>query len=520
MSFLREHYLSFLIFLPTLGAIALMCLRGARGARSTALGVSLGVLLLALLLPIPGLFNWTHAGAYTYQSDNGIVQMVQRVNWIPSLNIQYLVGIDGLSLPLVILTALVFVLAIVASWKIQKQIRGYLAILLLLETGCLGSFLSLDFFLFFVFFEMSLVPMYFLIGIWGGPRREYAAIKFFIYTFAASIAILIGMIAIYLATGSFDLINLPGLIAAKYASGAISHAWMASMFALLVIGFLVKLPSVPLHTWLPDAHVEAPTPISMVLAAVLLKLGGYGLLRIAYPLFAVVAKEYWLVMAIVGVVSILYGAMCALSQTDVKRLVAYSSVSHMGLVLLGCAMLTPTAMNGAIFMMVAHGITSAAMFFVVGVIYDRVHHREIDRMGGLSTVMPGYTRLAAVMIFASLGLPGLCGFVGEVLVLIGTFGAAHSGPLSTIAHPWTIYLLGTLAATGLILTAGYMLWMLQRMFLGNVRDEMKSLPDIDLREQAVLWPLVGLAVLLGLLPWVFVLAVSDSTVNALLKLWS
>jgi NADH-quinone oxidoreductase subunit M len=474
-------------------------------------------------------------------------------DWIPSFNIYYFMGMDGISFPLVLLTTFIFFLSMWASWGIEKQVKGYCALFLLLETGVLGVFLALDFFLFYVFWEVMLLPMYFLIGIWGGPRKEYAAIKFFLYTLLGGAVMLIAVLLLYFnsdlglltpqqlvdthVASSLDEANQ---LAAKYAAnGKVQDhtfnimalqqigqherspfndplLWGKSIgwwsFLLLFIGFAIKVPAVPVHTWLPDAHVEAPTPISMILAGVLLKLGGYGIIRICYPICPAAGYDLAWFVCIVGVLSMLYGALAAMAQKDFKRLVAYSSVSHMGYVVLGMGVVTLSTvdynpqywqlgMNGAMFQMLAHGFSSPGMFFLVGVIYDRVHHRNLDEFGGLFRKMPIYAGVSIVIFFAGLGLPGLCGFWGEVFVTLSAWNFSK--------------VLAILSAFTVILTAGYILWTVQRVYLG---PEYKGphgdhLHEMTFREKCIAAPLVAAAVLFGVYPRAALDYVSP-TVNA------
>jgi NADH-quinone oxidoreductase subunit M len=490
---------------------------------------------------------------------------LSRLPWISRFNIDYYLGIDGISMPLILLTTVISFLAMLASWNIERYVRGYCALFLLLETGMIGTFLALDFFLFYIFWEVMLLPMYFLIGVWGGPRREYAAIKFFLYTLLGSVFILIALLAFYftdvqdfvhpsvvaqrvaelqarnpqltpaevqkqVVVNSFDLLVLQkiGKAAAQVRHGRedevvrdLSHndatkeqavrqrlgqtffqPWFQyTMFLLLFVGFAIKVPLFPFHTWLPDAHVEAPTPISMILAGVLLKMGGYGIIRIAYPICPWAAEQLALWIAAFAMINIVYGAFAAMAQTDFKKLVAYSSVSHMGYVILGIAVWSMPqgsqywawGLNGAMFQMIAHGISSAGMFFLVGVIYDRAHHRNLDNFRGLYEPMPLYGGISAIIFFAALGLPGLCGFVGEFMVVLATWN--FSPPEFPSAGP----MFAVLAALTVVITAAYILWTIQRVFFG-VNTAYKDLPDINLRELLCIVPLLVLAVVLGVAP--------------------
>ena len=439
------------------------------------------------------------------EGEEGQSDLVVRRSWVPYFDIEYYLGLDGISLSLVILTGFVSVLACLASWNIDKQVKGYFALFLLLTSSMIGVFLALDLFLFYVFFEVMLLPMYFLNAIWRGDNREYAAIKFLLYTLFGSVFILVAILILYFYTGdavvagynahTFDIVELTGIATETDYYG---RSIQGVIFSLFFIGFCVKLPSFPFHTWLPDAHVQAPTPISMILAGVLLKIGGYGLVRLAWPLAPAGAYDMAYLVAALGVFSILYGALVAMAQTDFKKLVAYSSVSHMGYVTLGMAVMTLASktdsrfygygVNGAMFMMIAHGITSTGMFFLVGVIYERAHTRDLRKLGGLLNPMPLYGAASFIIFFGSMGLPGLCGFIAEALVVLAAF---NYNP----AHPW----LAILAASAVILTAGYILWTLQRVFLGRGEDH-HGITDMNLREIVIATPLVIMTVLLGVFP--------------------
>jgi NADH-quinone oxidoreductase subunit M len=480
------------IWLPIAGSLIIAILpRGADGtARWVAAFFSGIALLLALLLllafarPDLVISGWTGAPAPADPA-TGSMHFITRVPWIPQLNVSYAVGLDGISLPMFVLNALLVFLAVLVSWRIMHRPREYFALVLVLETAVAGVFASLDFFLFFLFWELELAPMFLLIGIWGSERREYAAMKFILYTVAGSAFMLVGILLFYLSapasSRTFDMIELarigPGLPATL----------QAIIWLLLFIGFAVKIPIFPFHTWLPDAHTEAPTAISVLLAGVLLKMGGYGLLRANIGMLPEATRDFAWALAILAVVNVVYGGLVAMVQGDLKRVIANSSISHMGYVVLGAAALTPLSMQGAVFQMFAHGTITGLLFVMVGLVYDRTHTRQIGALGGLGPRMPFIAATFLTAALASLGLPGLSGFVAEFLVFLGSF---------------PIYGVPTLLAIGMIvITAGYMLWLIERVFFGPERAEWATPGDATGVEKVVVSIFLLVILLLGIFPF-------------------
>ena len=494
------------------------------------------ITLLATLLQL-GMSIWMYCNFKTGAGFAGVsheaqFQFVQKLQWINldlgsigKMQIDYFVGIDGISVTLLVMSSFVLVIAALASWEITANLKGFFVLFLILDMAVIGVFCSLDFFLFYIFYELMLLPLYFLIGMWGGARREFAAIKFFLYTLFGSVFMLLVMIGLYLsvkdpATGSHTFNIVQMMNPANYDSGSVfslaGHQTILGMpartvgFAILFIAFAIKVPVVPLHTWLPDAHVEAPTPVSIILAGILLKVGGYGIIRVCIGIFPDIAaaNAWWL--GLLGVISILYGALNALAQQDLKRMIAYSSISHMGFVLLGIASLTPEGISGAVMQMVSHGFLSTMLFFLAGVIYNRVHDRGISHFRGLATIMPKYTVFIMIAFFASLGLPGFSAFIGEAFSLTGAFKSPSVNGLLP-------YWMAACGSIGILLSAAYFLWTLQRMFFGPVNLKggsvwLTALTDLNLREKLTLLPLALIALALGLMPSLVFDKINDSVV--------
>jgi NADH-quinone oxidoreductase subunit M len=480
--------LSLVIFLPLIGGVLLWLasLMGKSIERLKWIALIVSVLDFLISLPLYFLFD----------SASSSMQFQEKHSWIATFNIHYAVGIDGISLLLILMTTLLTPICVLCSWRaIENRVMGFMLSILVVETAMLGVFSALDFVLFYVFWEAMLIPMYLIIGVWGGPNRLYAAIKFFLYTLAGSLLLLVAMIAIFIKGGrTFDIL---ALMEVQYPLGF--QLWI---FLAFFLAFAIKVPMFPFHTWLPDAHVEAPTAGSVILASVLLKMGTYGFLRFCLPMMPGASLTMAPLLLILSVVAIIYGAYMALAQTDLKKLIAYSSVSHMGFVTLGIFVFNVQGIEGALLQMVNHGITTGALFLCVGFIYDRAHSRMISDLGGLAKNMPIYASLLTIFTLSSLGLPGMNNFVGEIMVLIGVF----------IAHPPY----AVVAALGIILSAVYLLWMIQRVVLGKIgRPMLEGLTDLRSREIVTLVPLAVLVFWIGIYPVPF-LDVMHATVDHLL----
>jgi NADH-quinone oxidoreductase subunit M len=497
---MQLHLLTILILLPVAGALALVAYsfvpnRRDEHYRWIALAVSIVTFILSLLL---------------LRGEGGALagfRFEENISWVGTIGARYHLGVDGISLWLVLLTTLLVPIAILSSWNaIAKRQLSYYAFMLILASAMVGVFVSLDLLLFYLFFEASLVPMFLLIGIWGGERRVYAAVKFFIYTSVGSLLMLVAIIALYFIYGTFDYVTI---MAAMHAGtktlGSRAEFWLFLAFAF---AFCIKVPLFPLHTWLPDAHTEAPTAGSVILAGVLLKMGTYGLLRFNLGLFPDMARKFAPVMITLAAIGIIYGALVAMVQPDVKRLVAYSSVSHMGFVVLGLFSFTELGMQGALYQMLNHGVSTGALFLFVGFIYERRHTRMISEFGGLATPMPWFSTLFVITSLSSIGLPFLNGFVGEFLIMIGSWTSV------AVRHPWIVTML---AATGVIWAAVYMLWMLQRVVFGKVTNPKNAqLSDLNAREIGLLIPLLALMLFMGVFPRPF-LDRSQGSVEAIRK---
>jgi len=509
MDFFNTNLLTILILLPVFGAVGIVLHQMFWKQEGHLKWLTLGITLVNFLISIPLIFG-TKSSGFSFEVNKP---------WIAAINTNYHIGIDGLSLWLVILTTFIMPIAVLSTWNaVEKRPTAFYAFLLLLESAMLGVFVSLDLLVFYLFFEASLVPMFFLIGIWGGENRIYAAVKFFIFTALGSLLMLAAIIGLYYmhaeqtGVGTFDFITLMKSIELGHL--AIAGTAGTLMFWAFALAFAIKVPLFPFHTWLPDAHTEAPTAGSVILAAVLLKMGTYGLMRFNFTLFPDQSREWaWLFIAL-AIIGIIYGALVAMVQPDVKRLVAYSSVAHMGFVILGMFSFTEWGMQGALYQMLNHGVSTGALFLLVGFIYERRHTRAISDFGGLANVMPLYATIFVITSMSSVGLPFLNGFVGEFLIMVGMW---KSTILSVTATTNWNYIATMLAGTGVIFAAVYLLWMIQRVFFGKVTNEKnKGLSDLSYREIGLIAPLLFLMVFMGVYPRPFLDAAKDS-VNAIQK---
>jgi NADH-quinone oxidoreductase subunit M len=476
MTLFNNHLLSVILFTPLAGALLLLLFPRRHDTAVRWAANVFGIAGFAVSLPL-----W-----FRYQPQGNPWQFVERGEWIPSIGASYFLGVDGLSALLVLLTTLIGAIAILSSWSsITERVKEYYIVLLVLQTAMIGAFVALDSLLFFLFWEVMLVPMYFLIGTWGGGRRLYSALKFFLFTLVGSVVMLLGILALYFyshaVTGvyTFDI--------TKFHELTVPSAMQTWVFLAFFCGFAVKVPMFPLHTWLPDAHTDAPTAGSVILAAVMLKMGTYGFLRFSLPVLPDATRQFVPMIAALAIVGIVYGALVALAQSDWKRLVAYSSVSHMGMAMLGMFALTPVGITGSIVHQLNHGISTGALFLIVGIAYERRQTREISAYGGLSAVMPVFAAVFLLMTLSSIGLPGLNGFIGELLVLQGIF---------VVSKTWA-----AIAASGIVLGAAYMLWLYQRTMFGRLDNPVnQSLPDLNAREVVTFLPLVALAIWIGIYP--------------------
>jgi len=474
------NYLSAIVFLPAVGAILIAIFGGGRERLTRWLAAIFTFVPLVAALGVFSRFDKSLGAA-------GVIQFEEKIPWITPLNAHYHLGVDGLSMPLMVLTAFLGFVVVLISWKEHLRIREYFAWLLLLETSILGVFCSLDLLLFFIFWEIEIIPMYFLISVWGSGRKEYSAIKYVVYTLFGSAFMLAGILSLYFTTGSLSMMEL-----SQNGLGMVQSIMpAAAIFFMLIIGFAVKLPVVPLHTWLPDAHTDAPTAGSVILAGALIKMGGYGMIRVCVSMFPQVARDYAPLMLTLAVISILYGAAITLRQTDLKRLIAYSSVSHMGFVLLGIFALGNISLVGASLQMVSHGLLTGLLFAMAGLTMHNVHERDIRKLGGLARQVPIIAVVFSVAGLGSLGLPLTSGFAAEFLVFAGSFA-------STVVAGIKVYTL--LAVIGVVLAAGYILWMIQRVFYGPVLEQYNGVKDADVLERVYMFAFVALIMLIGIYP--------------------